>query len=98
MNLYERQRESYRRAGKALLGAWPPERALDEAGLNAFFAELRYCVLSTTTRSGRPQARPVAFMAFDEALWFGTGAGGRLSNVRRQPWVSVVVSERDGDD
>ncbi len=65
--------------------------------LEAFFDELRYCVLASATRKGRPQARPVAFIVFDHALWFGTGAGGRLRNVERTPWVSAVVSDRDGD-
>ena len=97
MSLYEVQLQSYLVAGRALRSAWPPERALDGPALDAFLDEMRYCVLATTTGQGRPQARPVAFIAFAEALWFGTGPGGRLRNVQREPWVSVVISDRDGD-
>jgi hypothetical protein len=45
----------------------------------------------------RPQARPVAFIPFGDALWFATGASGRLRNLERTPWISVVVSEGERD-
>lgn len=69
---------------------------MDAAALGSFLDEMRYCVLATTTGRGRPQARPVAFIVFTDAIWFGTGAGGRLTNVEAMPWVSVVISDRDG--
>ena len=49
-------------------------------------------------RKGRPQARPVAFTRLPRAFWFGTVAGGRLRNLERTPWVSVVIADGEGDE
>ena len=43
----------------------------------------------------QPQARPVAFSAVGASLWFATGGSGRLRNLERTPWVSVVVTDGD---
>jgi nitroimidazol reductase NimA-like FMN-containing flavoprotein (pyridoxamine 5'-phosphate oxidase superfamily) len=93
VTLHEIQAASYRRASGGILGSWPPERALGPVELASFLEERRYCVLATATARGRPQARPVAFIPFGDALWFATGASGRLGNLERTPWISVVVSE-----
>jgi len=97
LTLHDVQEASYRRASEGILASWPPENALGEAELEAFLEECRYCVLATTTSRGRPQARPVAFVALGGVLWFATGASGRLKNLRRLPWISVVISEGDGE-
>ena len=97
MSLYEVQEASYRRASARILSSWPLERSLGREELAAFLDERRYCVLATSTSRGRPQARPVAFIPFDAGLWFASGASGRLENLERTPWVSVVVSEGDSD-
>jgi nitroimidazol reductase NimA-like FMN-containing flavoprotein (pyridoxamine 5'-phosphate oxidase superfamily) len=97
VSLHAVQEASYRRAGAGILGSWPPERALAAAELEAFLDERRYCVLATSTRRARAQARPVAFVTLRDALWFATGASGRLKNLERTPWASVVISEGDGD-
>ena len=97
MTLHEVQEASYRGADGALKGSWPAERAMDAAALEAFLAERRYCVLATTTASGRPQARPVAFTVAGASIWFATDAGGRLRNLERTPWVSVVIAEGEGE-
>jgi nitroimidazol reductase NimA-like FMN-containing flavoprotein (pyridoxamine 5'-phosphate oxidase superfamily) len=97
VTLFEVQRASYGRAGGALRGAWPPERAMGPEELVSFLDERTYCVLATTTAKDRPQARPVAFTAFEEALWFATVAGGRLRNLERLPWVSVVIADGEGE-
>jgi len=98
VTLFELQQESYRRADTALKGSWPPERAMKTAELDAFLDERRYCVLATTTARNRPQARPVAFTVFGDAIWCATVEGGRLRNLRRTPWVSVVIAEGEGDE
>jgi nitroimidazol reductase NimA-like FMN-containing flavoprotein (pyridoxamine 5'-phosphate oxidase superfamily) len=98
VTLHEIQEASYRRASAGILSSWPPERSLGAAELEAFLVELRYCVLATATGRGHPQARPVAFVPFGETLWFATGASGRLKNLTRRPWISVVISEGDGGD
>jgi nitroimidazol reductase NimA-like FMN-containing flavoprotein (pyridoxamine 5'-phosphate oxidase superfamily) len=95
--LFAVQQASYRRADGALRGSWPEERAMGLAELEAFLGERRYCVLATTTGQGHAQARPVAFAVVAGAFWFATVAGGRLRNLERTPWASVVVSEGDID-
>ena len=50
------------------------------------------------TAKDRPQARPVAFTVLGDSIWFATVAGGRLRNLERSPWVSVVVDEGEGDE
>jgi nitroimidazol reductase NimA-like FMN-containing flavoprotein (pyridoxamine 5'-phosphate oxidase superfamily) len=97
VTLFDVQKSSYRRASPGILSSWPPEQALGADELTAFLDERGYCVLATITASGLPQARPVAFVPLADALWFATGASGRLRNLERTPWVSVVVSEGDGD-
>ncbi len=92
------QQASYRRADAALRGSWPQERAMGLEELDSFLAERLYCVVATTTKQGRPQARPVAFSVVGGAFWLATVAGGRLRNLERTPWASVVVSEGEGDE
>jgi hypothetical protein len=98
VSLFEIQQASYVRADGALRGAWPAERAMGDAELDAFLAERTYCVLATVTPRGRPQARPVGFTVLGDAIWFGTVAGGRLRNLERSPWVSVVIDEGEGGE
>ena len=72
------------------------EHALDDGELEAFLEERLYCVLATASPRGRAQARPVGFTVFGGAFWFATVAGGRLRNVERTAWASVVVAEGEG--
>jgi nitroimidazol reductase NimA-like FMN-containing flavoprotein (pyridoxamine 5'-phosphate oxidase superfamily) len=96
--LHRLHEASFARADGALRASWPPDRAMSAGELEAFLDEHTYCVLATATRKGRAQARPVAFTVFGGAFWFATVAGGRLRNVERTPWVSVVVTEGDGEE
>jgi predicted nuclease with RNAse H fold/nitroimidazol reductase NimA-like FMN-containing flavoprotein (pyridoxamine 5'-phosphate oxidase superfamily) len=91
------QAASLARADRALRSSWPAERTMDAEELGAFLYERRYCVLATTTSRGRAQARPVGFTVFADAFWLATVAGGRLRNLEREPWASLVVSEGEGD-
>ena len=85
--------ERCRRRARRLVAA---EHALDADELAAFLEERLYCVLATASPGGRAQARPVGFTVFGGAFWFATVAGGRLRNVERTAWASVVVSEGEG--
>ena len=98
MSLFEIQQASYVRADGALRGAWPAEQAMGRDELDDFLAARTYCVLATVTAKDRPQARPVAFTVLGDSIWFATVAGGRLRNLERSPWVSVVVDEGEGDE
>ena len=91
------QAASYERADRALAGSWPRERAMGDKTLRGFLDERRYCVLATGSPRGRAQARPVGFLVLGEVFWFATVAGGRLRNLERTPWASVVVTEGEGD-
>jgi nitroimidazol reductase NimA-like FMN-containing flavoprotein (pyridoxamine 5'-phosphate oxidase superfamily) len=66
--------------------------------LAAFLDERRWCVLATTSADGHAQARPVAFTVLGASFWFATVAGGRLRNLQRMPWASVVVGKGEGDE
>ena len=57
------------------------------------------CVLATVTPTvadRRPDRS--AFTILGDSIWFATVAGGRLRNLERSPWVSVVVDEGEGDE
>ena len=90
------QAGSYERAAGAIRRSWPPEAAMTPAQLETYLLERRYCVLATTTRRDRAQARPVAFIVVAATFWFATVAGARLRNVTRMPWASIVVADGDG--
>ncbi|HEY4347917.1 MAG TPA: pyridoxamine 5'-phosphate oxidase family protein [Gaiellaceae bacterium] len=96
-NLLRVQKASFAGADKALRGSWAPDRAMGAEELESFLNEHTFCVLATTTGVGRPQARPVAFTVLGDSFWFATVAGGRLRNIERMAWVSVVISEGDGE-
>jgi nitroimidazol reductase NimA-like FMN-containing flavoprotein (pyridoxamine 5'-phosphate oxidase superfamily) len=91
------QDASYESVAQSLTDSWPQESVMDAAQLESFLDERRYCVLATTTVKGHAQARPVAFTVFGAAFWFATVAGARLRNLKRTPWVSVVVADGEGD-
>jgi nitroimidazol reductase NimA-like FMN-containing flavoprotein (pyridoxamine 5'-phosphate oxidase superfamily) len=98
LSLFDIQQSSFARADGALRGAWPAEQAMSRDELDDFLAARTYCVLATVTSKDRPQARPVAFTVLGDSIWFATVAGGRLRNLERSPWVSVVVDEGEGDE
>jgi len=95
-NLMRVQDASYLNADGALRGSWPRESAMDEGRLESFLEAHCYCVLATTTSRNRAQARPVAFVLFEGGFWFATVKGGRLRNLERTPWASMVVAEGEG--
>jgi nitroimidazol reductase NimA-like FMN-containing flavoprotein (pyridoxamine 5'-phosphate oxidase superfamily) len=92
------QWDSYDRAGQGLRSSWPPESAMHGTMLRDFLEQHTFCVLATTTPTGRAQARPVAYTVLGTSFWFATVAGARLRNVRQTPWVSVVITEGDRDE
>jgi hypothetical protein len=97
MTLADIQEASYRLADRALVTSWPRDRMMSAEALDRFLDDRRYCVLATTAKNGHPQARPVGFAVVDEAIWFATVAGGRLRNLGRVPWTSIVVMDGEGD-
>ena len=90
--LVDLQASSFERAGLNLRTSWPADAAMDAGELGAFVDAHRYCVLATVTGRGKPLARPVAYLVFDTSVWLATVDGSRLRNLRRTPWVSLVIS------
>ena len=72
-------------------------RAMDAAELGAFLAERTYCVVATATARGRAQRRSREGSRCSAGRSLATVRGGRLRNLRRDPWLSLVVSEGEGD-
>jgi predicted nuclease with RNAse H fold/nitroimidazol reductase NimA-like FMN-containing flavoprotein (pyridoxamine 5'-phosphate oxidase superfamily) len=97
-SLAQLQAVSFDRAGPALTRSWSERQAMGGDELRAFLDERRYCVLATAAARGRAQARPVGFAVYGDAFWFASVEGGRLRNLRRTAWASVVVSEGEGQD
>lgn len=90
--LAEIQSRSYARPS-GFRESWPPEHALDADGFADFLDAHVYCVLATSRPDGRPQATPISFLVADGALWFATGPGARLRNIRATPYASFVLAE-----
>jgi nitroimidazol reductase NimA-like FMN-containing flavoprotein (pyridoxamine 5'-phosphate oxidase superfamily) len=95
--LTQLQASSLERAGPGLRESWPAANAMNTAELGQFLDAHLYCVLATATSRGRPLARPVSFLILDATVWLATVDGARLRNLRRTPWVSIVVSDGDRD-
>ena len=94
-SLIEIQSRSYAHAGPGIRDSYPPHLAMDGPGLAAFLGRIRYAVLATGRRDGRPHAAPIAFSFFREAFWIATVEGARLRNLRTRPYASLVVMEGD---
>lgn len=92
------QARSYAAATGAMRGSWPPESAMDAAGLGAFLEAHTFGVLATAGAEARALARPMAYLLDGGSFWVATGAGVRLRHLRRAPWVSLVVSAGDRGD
>lgn len=92
----EIQERSYARASPSILNSYPHSRAMDGPRMAAFLAGRRYAVCATSRMDGRPQASPVAFIAWNGAFWFASVRGARLRNLRARPYASVVIMDGEG--
>jgi hypothetical protein len=90
------QRRSYAAASLTVHASWPPEQAMDAAGIEAFLAEHRFATVATTRPNGRPQASPLSFVVHHACFWFALVAGQRLRNLRHVPYLALVISQGDG--
>jgi nitroimidazol reductase NimA-like FMN-containing flavoprotein (pyridoxamine 5'-phosphate oxidase superfamily) len=92
------QEASFARAERGLRSSWPRESGMNADELRSFLDAHRYCVLATATSQHHPVARPVAFTVIGASFWFATVAGGRLRNLERTPWASIVVADGDAGE
>ena len=93
------QAESFRRAGKTMLGSFLPAQALNAEELQEFLTRKTYSVLATTRPDGRPLASMILFLVWRDAFWLPSARGAvRLNNLRSQPWASLVVFEGEENE
>ena len=92
----EIQERSYARASPSILTSYPHNRAMNSPRLASFLDGRRYAVCATSRKDGRPQASPVAFIAWNGAFWFASVRGARLRNLRARPHASVVIMDGEG--
>ena len=67
--------------------------------LTGFLERKEYLVLASTRSDGRPHATMSAFTIFDGRFWCPTLPGtARTRNIEREPRVSLVITEGEGDE
>ncbi|MGH9171183.1 MAG: pyridoxamine 5'-phosphate oxidase family protein [Acidimicrobiales bacterium] len=95
-NLAEIQRATFERATDATQWSYPPERRLSAEALDRYLDRRSFAVVATTRLDDRPHAAMSSYMRRGPTFWLPMVAGSvRERNVRRHPWVSLVVTEGD---
>lgn len=85
------QAHSFDGASSGFLSSWPREHALSDLHLYSFLGSAKHATVATARPDARATASPVGFLVIDESFWLASVDGLRLRNVRRTPWVAVVV-------
>jgi nitroimidazol reductase NimA-like FMN-containing flavoprotein (pyridoxamine 5'-phosphate oxidase superfamily) len=92
------QAASFQAASAPTREAWPAERRMSGEQLRLVLERRTYAVVASTRPTQRPHATPAAFVWFDGQLWSPAVAGAvRARNVQATPWLSLVISEGEGD-
>ncbi len=92
------QDASFRRAGRAVRKAYPPERRMTGPQLAGYLARRTYALASSTRPNGRAHAAPTLFCIYAEAFWLpALGGAARLDNVRAHPWLALSIIEGEHD-
>lgn len=90
------QEQTFARATRATVGAYPADRRLTGEQLADYLDRRVFAVISSTRPDGRPHAAMSSYVRRDGTFWLPTGAGSvRERNVRVHPWLSMVVTEGD---
>ena len=67
--------------------------------LHGFLAKPNNAIVGTTQRGGRHQLTPVWFVWDGEAFWLTTTTGrAKYANLRRDPFLSLIVDDPEGRD
>ena len=92
------QDRSFARATVATVGSYPPERRLSGQRLAEYLDRRAFAVIGSSRPDGRPHAAMSSFIRRVTTFWLPTVAGSvRERNVRRQPWLTMTVTEGDRD-
>ena len=96
--LAELQEESFARGNTAVQSSLTAERRMNATELAAFLDAHRYAVVATTRPSGKPHAAMTSYLRVGTTFWLPTMSGtARWRNVQTQPWLSLIVTEGEGD-
>jgi len=90
------QDQSFATATPATNISYPPERRLSAEQLADYLDRRRYAVVGTARKDGRPHAAMSVYVRRGTTFWLPTMAGSvRERNVRRTPWLTLVIAEQD---
>jgi Pyridoxamine 5'-phosphate oxidase len=92
----ELQYRSFERATAATTSSYPPEHRLSAAQLESFLDRRTFAVVGSGRKDGRPHAAMSVYVRRGTTFWLPTMAGSvRERNVRRTPWLTLVIAEGD---
>ena len=92
------QDQSFARATSTTVGSYPPERRLAGPQLAGYLDRRVFAVIGSRRPDGRPHAAMSVFVRRGTAFWLPTAEGtARERNMRREPWLTLTVTEGDRD-
>ena len=94
--LGELQERTFERATSATNTSYPPQHRLNEAQLASYLDRRKFAVVGTARADGRPHSAMSVFVRRGTTFWLPTMAGSvRERNLRRTPWLTMVIAEGD---
>jgi hypothetical protein len=94
--LGELQERTFARATTATNSSYPPPHRLSAAQLACYLDRRKFAVVCTGRADGRPHAAMSVFVRRGTTFWLPTMAGSvRERNLRRTPWLTMVIAEGD---
>ena len=93
------QEQTFAKATKTTVESYPPERRLTATQLGEYLDRRAFAVIGSVRTDGRPHAAMSSYVRRGDTFWLPTAAGSvRERNVRRQGWLTMVVTEGDRDE
>ena len=90
------QDRTFARATAATAVSYPPERRLSAEQLASYLDRRKFAVVGSTRADGRPHTAMSVYIRRDTTFWLPTMAGSvRERNLRRTPWLTMVIAEGD---
>lgn len=97
IDLVALHKESFERASPATTSSLTKSRRMRPEMLTGFLERKQYLVLSSTRKDGRPHSAMSAYLLDGGRFWCPTMGGTvRTRNLRRDPRVSLIVTEGEG--
>ena len=76
--------------------SYPPQRRLSAAQLASYLDRRAFAVVGSARADGRPHAAMSLYIRRGTTFWLPTMAGSvRERNLRRRPWLTMVIAEGD---